>query len=143
MSSYIQDEQADRAIKAMVATVAATAIVPAHINWALTASAMGAGVMAIGRCYNCQLNKNEAWKLVRQFFLAAGSWFLAMNFGSKFFAMILQSTGIGYGAAVALDLAISSAAAYAIGAAAKEYFKGERDRGRIGKTFRQAFQTHH
>ena len=33
----------DAAIKTMMAAVVGTAVVPAHVNWALTASAMGAG----------------------------------------------------------------------------------------------------
>lgn len=137
-----QDKAADTAIAAMVTSVVGTAAVPAHINWALTASAMGVGVVAIGRCYGTELTKDEAWKLVRQFFIAAGGWFMAMQFGAKFFAMILSSTGIGHVGAFALDAAISGAAAYAIGAAAKEYFKGERDQGRLGRTFRSAFAYH-
>ena len=32
----------ERADNAMMATVVGTALVPAHVNWALTASAMGA-----------------------------------------------------------------------------------------------------
>ncbi|MGC3977792.1 MAG: hypothetical protein QM751_05865 [Paludibacteraceae bacterium] len=39
-----------------------------------------------------------------------------MNIGSKIFAAIAESTGIGYVAGVALDGAISGAAAWAIGA---------------------------
>ena len=137
--SQLQDERADQAIKAMVTAVVGTAVIPAYVNWALTASALGAGVVAIGLCYGVQLTKDEAWKLVKQFFMAAGTWFIAMNFGSKFIAMILTSTGIGYGPAVALDATISATAAYAVGASAKEYFKGERDKGKIGKVFRDTF----
>lgn len=134
-----QDEKADIAIKAMMGTVVGTAAIPAHVNWAFTATALGAGVVSIGFCYGVQLTKEEAWKLVQQFFLAAGTWFLAMNFGSKFLAMVLSSTGLGHGAAFAMDATISSAAAYAIGETAKEYFKGQRDMNKIGKTMRNSF----
>ena len=46
-SVYVCDQDADVAIKTMMAAVVGTAVVPAHVNWALTASAMGAGAVAI------------------------------------------------------------------------------------------------
>lgn len=76
-SVNVCNEKADKAIKAMMATVVGTALVPAHVNWALTASAMGAGVVAIGLCYDIKLTKDEGWKLVKQFILSAGFWFLS------------------------------------------------------------------
>ncbi|MGC3977793.1 MAG: hypothetical protein QM751_05870 [Paludibacteraceae bacterium] len=51
------DNSADKAIKAMVVAVVGTAFVPAHVNWALTATAMGAGVVAIGLAYDVKLTK--------------------------------------------------------------------------------------
>jgi uncharacterized protein (DUF697 family) len=122
------DEKADNAITAMVSAVIGTALVPAHVNWALTGSAMGAGVIAIAACYKQHLSKDEAWKLVKDFFLAAGAWFVAMELGTKIFSAILSTTGIGHVAAVGLDGAISGVAAYAIGRVAKEYFR----RGYLG-----------
>ena len=47
-SVYVCDQDADVAIKTMMAAVVGTAEIPAHMNWALTASAMGAGAVAIG-----------------------------------------------------------------------------------------------
>ena len=41
-SVNVCNKRADNAINAMMATVVGTALVPAHVNWALTASAMGA-----------------------------------------------------------------------------------------------------
>jgi len=133
------DVQADVAIGTMVATVVGTALVPAYVNWALTATAMGTGVIAIGLCYDVKLTKDEAWKLVKQFIFAAGSWFLAMNIGAKILAALIESTGLGYGVAVALDAAVSAATAYAIGKTAKAYFKGERNQKELGKLFRESF----
>lgn len=139
------DSDADSAIAAMVTTVVGTALVPAAVNWSLTAAAMGTGCIAIGKVYGVTLNKDEAWKLVKQFLLGAGTWFLAMNLGSKFLTTILQATGLGYGAGVALDGAISGAVAYAIGACAKEYFrrdflgKNKPSKEELGELFRQAF----
>lgn len=82
-SVYVCDQDADVAIKTMMAAVVGTAVIPAHVNWALTASAMGAGAVAIGKCYGMQLTKDEGWKFVKQFVLSAGMWFLSMNVGSK------------------------------------------------------------
>ena len=113
-SLYVCDNDADVAIKTMVGTVVATAAVPAHVNWALTASAMGAGAVAIGKCYDVQLTKDEGWKLVKQFVLSAGMWFLSMNVGSKILSALMQSTGVGYAVGMALDAASSAAFAWAI-----------------------------
>ena len=140
------DEQADDAIRTMVATVVGTAAIPAHVNWSLTATAMGAGVVAIGLIYDVQLTKEEGWKLVRQFFLGAGFWFVTMNVGSKILTAIMESTGFGYFGGVALDGAISAASAWAIGACAKEYFrrdflgKSKLTKEELGEIFREAFK---
>ena len=145
-SVSVCNEKADKAIKAMMTAVVGTALVPAHVNWALTASAMGAGVVAIGLCYDVKLTKDEGWKLVKQFILSAGFWFLSMNVGSKILSALMQTTGIGYGAGVALDAATSAAFAWAIGATAKEYFqreylgKAKLSKDELGDIFRQAFK---
>ena len=89
-SVYVCDQDADVAIKTMMAAVVGTAVVPAHVNWALTASAMGAGAVAIGMCYGVQLTKDEGWKFVKQFVLSAGMWFLSMNVGSKILSMLME-----------------------------------------------------
>lgn len=147
-SVYVCNENADKAIAGMMATVVGTALVPAHVNWALTASAMGAGVVAIGLCYDIKLSKDEGWKLVKQFIMSAGFWFLSMNVGSKILSALMESTGIGYGAGVAIDAATSAAFAWAIGATAKEYFQREYlgkvklSKDELGEIFRKAFKDH-
>lgn len=147
-SVYVCNENADKAIAGMMATVVGTALVPAHVNWALTASAMGAGVVAIGLCYDIKLSKDEGWKLVKQFIMSAGFWFLSMNVGSKIISALMETTGIGYGAGVAIDAATSAAFAWAIGATAKEYFQREYlgkvklSKDELGEIFRKAFKDH-
>jgi uncharacterized protein (DUF697 family) len=147
-SVYVCNENADKAIAGMLATVVGTALVPAHVNWALTASAMGAGVVAIGLCYDIKLSKDEGWKLVKQFIMSAGFWFLSMNVGSKILSALMETTGIGYGAGVAIDAATSAAFAWAIGATAKEYFQREYlgkvklSKDELGEIFRKAFKDH-
>ena len=143
---YVCDNDADVAIKTMMGTVVATAAVPAHVNWALTASAMGAGAVAIGKCYDVQLPKDEGWKLVKQFVLSAGMWFLSMNVGSKILSALMQSTGVGYAVGMALDAASSAAFAWAIGSTAKAYFRNEYlgksrlTKEELGRIFREAFK---
>lgn len=134
------DEKSDQAIIAMVTAVTGTAIIPAHVNWALTATAMGVGVVAIGNCYGVQVNKEEAWQLIKEFIRAAGFWYVGMAVGSKIVAAILSSTGIGHIGAIALDATISAAIAYATGACAKVYFKGERNKKVLGEAFRKNFE---
>jgi len=142
-----RDAKADRAIKEMVAAAAGAAVVPVYVNWSIMATAMGSGVIAIGIIYDVKLNADEAWKLVKQFFIGAGFWFLTMNVGAKILTVIIESTGIGYGGGVVLDAAISSAAAYAIGACAKEYFRrdflGNRKltKEELQKIFQDAFKN--
>lgn len=145
-SIYVCDQDADVAINTMMAAVVGTAIIPAHVNWALTASAMGAGAVAIGKCYGVQLTKDEGWKFVKQFVLSAGMWFLSMNVGSKILSMIIESTGIGYGVGMAIDAATSAAFAWAIGSTAKAYFRNEflgkskLTKEELGEIFRKAFR---
>ena len=136
------DAKADKAIKTMMAAVAATAIVPAHVNWALTASAMGAGCVAIGCAYGVQLNKDEGWSLCKQFILGAGFWFVAMNVGSKIFAALAESTGLGYIAGAALDVTVSCACAWAIGGCARAYFRKMAQGRQVSKAeLKEIFQS--
>lgn len=147
-SVYECNEKANVAIGTMVTAVIGTAALPAHVNWALTASAMGTGAAAIGKCYGFNLTKNEGWKLVKQFTLGAGLWFLGMNVGSKIISAVLESTGLGYAAGFAMDAATSAAFAWAIGATSKEYFqreylgKSKLSKDELGKIFREAFKNH-
>jgi uncharacterized protein (DUF697 family) len=135
------DEKADAAITTMIAAVVGTSVIPAYVNWAVTATAMGTGVVAIGLSYGVELTKDEAWHLVKQFIGAAGFWFMGMVIGSRILSMILTSTGIGYFGAVALDATVSGALAYAIGEASKAYFKGVRDKKVLGDRVRNAFKA--
>jgi hypothetical protein len=133
-------QKADAAIAAMVGSVIATALVPAQVNWALTASAMSAGVCAIGLCYGVELSKGEAWMLVRQFISAGGMWYGGMIIGSKLLSALICSTGIGYAPAVGLDASASAALAFSIGAGSKAWFEGERDKQRLAAIVQSAFQ---
>ena len=140
------DEQADVAIQTMVTAIIGGAVVPVHVNWALAASAMGAGVVAIGLIYDVKLTEEEGWKLVKQFFLSAGFFFVTLNVGSKIFAAIAESTGIGYVGGAMIDGAISGASAWAVGACAKEYFrrdflgKSKPTKDELRKIFQDAFK---
>lgn len=135
-----QDEKAEAIIALMVSGAIALAIVPAHINWALFSGLLGGGVVAIGKVYGVSLSGDDGWKLVKQFFLAAGFTFLALAVGSKIIAALLTTTGIGHLGAMALDSAVSGAIAYAVGKCGKAYFKGERSKDELGRVFRTAFK---
>ena len=66
------DQKADTAIMIMIDSVIVTAVIPTYVNWAVTAAAMGTGVVAIGLCYGVSLTKDEAWHLIKQFISAGG-----------------------------------------------------------------------
>ena len=138
------DKDADEAIKVMMTAVVGTAVIPAAVNWAITAAAMGTGCVAIGKAYGVTLSKENGEKLVIQFIKGAGLWFLAMTVGSKLVTAILEFTGLGYGAGVALDAATSAAFAWAIGKTAKSYFRSsyignKLTKEELGEIFRKAF----
>ena len=118
-----RDESANGAISFMVSTVVATAVIPAAVNWTLTATALAGGVVKIANAYDISLGKEDGWKLVKQIFIAAGTWWISLNIGGKFITSLLQLTGLGYGAAIAMDAIVSGASAWAIGNAAKAFFK--------------------
>ncbi len=134
------DEQADQVINTMIAGMVGTAVVPVLVSLPIVMTAMGSGVVAIGRCYGTELNRDEAWHLIKQFIHAAGFCFIGCAVGSRVLSMILTATGAGYFAAVTMDAAISASLAYAIGACAKAYFKGERNKKVLGNTMRNKFK---
>lgn len=117
------DKQADRTIAIMITGMVGGAIVPAAINWSISMTAMGAGVVAIGHDYGYTLDKEGGADLVKMFFSAAGSTFIAFSVGSKICSSLMQATGGGYLLGVALDVVVSGAQAYAVGGCAKAYFR--------------------
>lgn len=140
-----RDLDADAAIMLMMGTVIGTAIIPAAVNWGITATAMGVGCVEIGKAYGANLTKENGKKLVLQFIKGAGLWFLAMQVGSKALTTIIEFTGVGYAAGIALDAATSAAYAWAIGKTAKSYFRakylgGELSKQELGEIFRKSFK---
>jgi uncharacterized protein (DUF697 family) len=133
-------DDVDTIVAVMVSGSAAAAAAPFVVGWPLFIGALCTGVIAIGEEYGTNLDsKDEAWKVIRNLFAAAGFIWLALSVSSKLIAALLQTTGIGYAGAVALDVVTSSAIAYAVGRGAQAYFKGERDKDRLGTIFRQSF----
>jgi uncharacterized protein (DUF697 family) len=131
------DDKADRVIAGMIAGAVGAAAAPV-VAWPIFVTGMGVGVVGIGACYGVSLSKDEAWKLIKQFFTAAGFSYMATLVGGKLLTIFLAATGVGYGGAVALDVVTSSAIAYAVGQSAKAYFKGERRNAELGEIFRAA-----
>jgi uncharacterized protein (DUF697 family) len=132
------EQKADAVIAGMVSTALGMAVIPVFLQVPFM-GAMATGVVAIGRCYEITLTKNEGWKLVKEFFKAGGYAFMATVVSGKLISLTVFATGIGYPGAVALDAVTGAAIAYALGAAAKAYFSGEKDRQQLGAIMRQAF----
>lgn len=131
------DEKADAIIKGLTATGIAAGAVPAPMLVPFMA-AVASGVVAIGACYGVQLTKDEAWKLIREFFKAAGFVYVSAVVGGHFITWILTVTGLGLPVAMALDAATAAVVAYAVCTAAKHYFKGQTSRREIRDVMRQA-----
>jgi hypothetical protein len=134
------DRKANKIILGMILQMAAAAVIPVAVNWGLLAALLGIGVVRIGRTYGVPLNRKEGWKLVVQFFRAAGIFFVSAYVSSKVVVALIQSTGIGYLGGVTLDVVVSVALAVAIGATAKAYFQGERRESELGKIMRRTFK---
>jgi uncharacterized protein (DUF697 family) len=130
------DDRADDVINTMIATAIGMAVVPVVMTPAFIAG-MGVGVVAIGRCYGVQLTRDEAHKLVKEFFAAAGFSTMAVLATGKLLAAVMAATGIGYAGGVVLDAGASAAIAYAVGGTAKSYFKGERNKKVLGRQMRE------
>lgn len=137
----MRDRKANTVIYQMIAQVAVTGGFPAIVNWAFTSTLMGIGVMRIGNVYGVSMNRKAAWKLIVQFFKAAGFWYFSLYVSSKILAAVFQGTGIGYIAGASLDVVISSAIAFAIGMTAKAYFQGEQRNSELGNIMRTAFKA--
>ena len=134
------DRAADRAITAMTVAAAGCAVIPIHVNWVAFCTTLGGGVVYIGHCYGVRASREEGWKLIVRFFIAAGFGFMALTFGAKFITAVMKSTGFPYPVGVLLDAVFSAAIAYAVGQSAKAYFRGERRKLELGRIFREAFE---
>jgi hypothetical protein len=118
------DEKADKIIKGLTATGVAAGGVPVPMLVPFMA-AVSSGVVAIGACYGVPMSRDQAWKLIREFFKAAGFVYAATFVGGAFITWILTATGVGLPVALALDAAQCAVIGYTVGTAAKHYFKGE------------------
>ena len=132
------EQRSDAIIAGMAATGVATALIPAPVGLVFMA-AVASGVVAIGACYGVEMTKEQAWKLVIQFFKAAGLTYMALNVGWVFISGILTMTGAGHVASVVLDATQATAISYGVGYAAKAYFSGERRQKELGKIVREQF----
>jgi hypothetical protein len=131
------DEKADKIIRGLVAGGLVAGALPVPLTVPFMATVAG-GVVAIGACYGVQLNKADAWKLIREFFKAAGLVYAGAMVGGQFIAWILTATGFGLPVALALDAGQAAAIAYGVGSASKCYFKGQRSRDEIRAVMRSA-----
>lgn len=134
-----QDSKADVIVGTMVTGALAMSVIPT-VNTVAFIAAMGTGVVAIGAAYGVPLTKDESWKLVKQFLQGAGAATAAAFGVGKVISLLLATTGIGYGAAVAIDASVGSATAYAVGMAAKFYFKNDRNMQLAQQRFREGLR---
>jgi uncharacterized protein (DUF697 family) len=138
LPSKTADEKADTIIKGMVTTGVATGVIPLPLGIPFMA-AVATGVVAIGSCYGVEITRDEAWKLIREFFKAAGFTFAATQIGWQFISGLMYATGLGSPLAVVLDTTQCIAISYAIGAAAKHYFSGQRNQRELGAIMRSVY----
>lgn len=132
------EEKADAIIAGMISAGVTMAAVPVMLQVPFMGVLAG-GVVGIGTSYGVTLTKAEGRKLVKEFFKAAGFTYAATIVGGKLISVAVAVTGIGYPGAVALDAVTSAAEAYAVGAAAKHYFAGDKSRRELGAVMRNAF----
>lgn len=130
------EEKSDKIIKGMMATAVTMAVIPAPLGVPFLA-VVATGVVGIGTCYGVELNKEDAWKLIREFFRAAGVTFMALNVGGLLVSSLVTVTGAGYPVAAALDAAQGTAIAYAVGHAAKYYFSQQENRREMTSAMRR------
>lgn len=136
------EQKADAIIAGMVTTGLAMATIPTPFLCTVPfVGAMATGVVAIGACYGTTLTKDEGWKLVKEFFKAAGFTYAGTIVGGKLIGFALAATGIGYAGYVALDAATAAAMAYGVGGAAKYYFAGGRERSKIRSIMRASVKS--
>ena len=116
------DENADIAITTMTIAGVGMGFAPVFLDVAALMVAMGAGVVAIGKCYDLQLTKDDAADLIRQFFKAAGLTFSMVFAGQKITASFLKSNPVTYLPTMVADAVMCGSIAFAVGGTSKRYF---------------------
>ena len=129
VKKYTENEMAEMTKKAQTAlktmTVAGVGIgfAPVMVDIAALMTAMGAGVVAIGKCYGFNLDKQGAGDLIKQFFKAAGTTYAFVFAGQKIAASFLKSNPVSYIPAMISDAVMCGAIAYAVGSTSEKYFR--------------------
>lgn len=117
------DSKADVAVKAMTVTGVGIGFAPVMIDIAALMAAMGAGVVAIGACYQMKVNKEDAGELIKQFFKAAGLTFSMVFAGQKIVGSLMKSNPATYLPFMITDAIVCGASAYAVGSTSQKYFR--------------------
>jgi len=116
------DKKADLAISAMMAAAIGIGFAPVMMDMVTVSAAMGAGVVAISKCYDLQLTKDDAAELIKQFFKAAGTSYSIMFMGVKITNSLLKSNPVTYLPFMIADAVVCGAASFAVGTTAKNFF---------------------
>lgn len=117
------DSKAEKHVRNLTIAVGAASAAPVLVNWTAVVPLIAVCICNIGKIYGFEVTKTGAVHFIKLCLSGAGMIFMATNLAFKFAAAFLQSTGVGYGWGLALDASITTAAAYAIGASAKLYFR--------------------
>lgn len=117
------DDGADGALILMTEGAVVIGFLPVMVDIGVLMTAMGAGVVSIGKCYGCALTKGDAGELIKQFFKAAGMTFSFIFAGQKIVASLLKSNPATYLPTMIADATMCGATAYAVGSTAKKYFR--------------------
>ena len=115
-------KKASKVVLSMTAGSAGIGAAPVIIDIGAFMVAMGGSVVAIGRCYDFKITKEEAGQLIKQFFCAAGMAFSFIFAGQKIVTSLLKSNPVSYTPSMAVDAVMCSATAYAIGSTSQQYF---------------------
>lgn len=139
-----KSDKADAVIWVAVLANAGLGVVPFGINvWTFVAIST-LMITFIGGIYDYHLSKEDAGKLIKQIFSAAGWTFMALTFGLKVFTEVLKGAGvITLGgttvAGMALDAVLAGAVTYALGYTAKDYFA--KDKGLSKEQLQRLFKA--
>lgn len=119
----IMEENADKAITTMTVGAVGIGFAPVFVDVTALMIGLGVGVVAIGKCYDLKLTKDDAGDLIKQFFKAAGLTYSMIFAGQKITTSLLKSNPVSYIPSMIADAAMCGSIAFAVGSTSKRYFQ--------------------
>lgn len=117
------NDAADKAILTMTLAGVGIGFAPVMLDIAMFMTEAGIGVVAVGKCYNMKLSKEDAGDLIRQFLRAAGLAYSMVFTCEKLGSSALKSNPVSYIPAMIADAVMCGSISFAIGSTSKRYFK--------------------